>query len=87
MFHFGGSPRNAVDNLQLADGTSSVLFVASVNVNMLFVQVAGNFNLTNNVELFQELVNHGQHPVEVQDTVLLMERIAYHLDQGIVRAD
>mmetsp|Transcript_76680 Transcript_76680/g.135422 ORF Transcript_76680/g.135422 Transcript_76680/m.135422 type:complete len:661 (-) Transcript_76680:710-2692(-) len=43
--------------------------------------VAGNFNLTNNQELLQELINHGQHPVELQDTVLLMERIAYHLDQ------
>lgn len=44
--------------------------------------VAGNFNLTNIEQLLGELVKHGQHPVEVQDTVVVMERLAVHLDKA-----
>jgi amidophosphoribosyltransferase len=42
--------------------------------------VAGNFNLTNVDELFEQLVELGQHPKEKTDTVTVMERIGHFLD-------
>jgi amidophosphoribosyltransferase len=42
--------------------------------------VAGNFNLTNVDELFQNLVNLGQHPKEKSDTVTVLEKIGHFLD-------
>ena len=42
--------------------------------------VAGNFNMTNNDELFQKLVSLGQHPKEQVDTVTILERIGHFLD-------
>jgi amidophosphoribosyltransferase len=43
--------------------------------------VAGNFNLTNVDELFDLLVNIGQHPKEKSDTVTVMEKIGHFLDE------
>jgi len=43
--------------------------------------VAGNFNLTNVDELFDELVELGQHPKEKADTVTVMEKIGHFLDK------
>ena len=43
--------------------------------------VAGNFNLTNVDELFDQLVELGQHPKEKADTVTVMEKIGHFLDQ------
>ena len=43
--------------------------------------VAGNFNLTNVDELFHQLVELGQHPKEMADTVTVMERIGHFLDE------
>jgi amidophosphoribosyltransferase len=43
--------------------------------------VAGNFNLTNVDELFQNLIDLGQHPKEKADTVTIMERIGHFLDE------
>ena len=42
--------------------------------------VAGNFNLTNVDELFEGLVDIGQHPKEKSDTVTVMEKIGHFLD-------
>ena len=42
--------------------------------------VAGNFNMTNNDELFAKLVSLGQHPKEQVDTVTILERIGHFLD-------
>jgi len=42
--------------------------------------VAGNFNMTNNSVLFDNLVNLGQHPKENVDTVTVMEKIGHFLD-------
>jgi amidophosphoribosyltransferase len=42
--------------------------------------VAGNFNLTNVDELFDTLVDLGQHPKEKSDTVTVMEKIGHFLD-------
>ncbi len=43
--------------------------------------LAGNFNMTNNDELFQTLVELGQYPVETSDTVTIMEKIGHFLDE------
>ena len=42
--------------------------------------VAGNFNLTNVDELFDQLIELGQHPKEKTDTVTVMEKIGHFLD-------
>lgn len=42
--------------------------------------VAGNFNLTNVDELFDVLLNIGQHPKEKSDTVTILEKIGHFLD-------
>jgi amidophosphoribosyltransferase len=43
--------------------------------------LAGNFNLTNVDELFQHLIELGQHPSEKTDTVTAMEKIGHFLDK------
>ncbi|GAA5220767.1 amidophosphoribosyltransferase [Membranihabitans marinus] len=47
--------------------------------------VAGNFNLTNVDELFDELVELGQHPKEKSDTVTVLEKIGHFLDDEVQR--
>ena len=47
--------------------------------------VAGNFNMTNNKELFDDLVMLGQHPKEMSDTVTVMERIGHFLDDAVYK--
>ncbi len=42
---------------------------------------AGNFNLTNVDELFDKLMDLGQHPKDKVDTVLIMEKIGHFLDE------
>jgi amidophosphoribosyltransferase len=44
--------------------------------------VAGNFNLTNNNELFDMLVELGQHPRNKTDTVMVLEKIGHFLDEA-----
>jgi len=46
--------------------------------------VAGNFNLTNVKELFDSLVELGQHPKELADTVTVMEKIGHFLDDEVI---
>lgn len=43
--------------------------------------VAGNFNMTNTHELFEELVNLGQYPLETSDTITVLEKIGHFLDE------
>jgi amidophosphoribosyltransferase len=47
--------------------------------------VAGNFNMTNVKELFQDLVDVGQHPKLMADTVTVMEKIGHFLDDEITQ--
>lgn len=47
--------------------------------------LAGNFNLTNVDQLFGHLVDLGQHPKEVSDTVTVLERIGHFLDAEVQR--
>lgn len=42
--------------------------------------IAGNFNLTNVNELFEKLVEIGQHPIETSDTVTILEKIGRYID-------
>jgi amidophosphoribosyltransferase len=46
--------------------------------------VAGNFNMTNVKELFDSLVELGQHPKEMADTVTVMEKIGHFLDEEVI---
>lgn len=47
--------------------------------------VAGNFNLTNVNELFDTLVDLGQHPKERADTITVMEKIGHFLDDAVAK--
>ncbi|WP_209401366.1 amidophosphoribosyltransferase [Pseudozobellia sp. WGM2] len=47
--------------------------------------VAGNFNMTNVHELFDNLVQLGQHPKEMADTVTVMEKIGHFLDDAVAK--
>lgn len=47
--------------------------------------VAGNFNMTNVDELFENLVELGQHPKEKADTVTVMEKIGHFLDDEVAK--
>ena len=42
--------------------------------------VAGNFNMTNNSVLFDNLISLGQHPKDNVDTITVMEKIGHFLD-------
>jgi amidophosphoribosyltransferase len=53
-----------------------------INRNLL---LAGNFNLTNVDELFDELVELGQYPKEKSDTVTVLEKIGHFLDDEVQR--
>jgi amidophosphoribosyltransferase len=47
--------------------------------------VAGNFNMTNVTELFNNLVELGQHPKEMADTITIMEKIGHFLDDAVAK--
>ncbi len=47
--------------------------------------VAGNFNMTNVDELFDNLIQLGQHPKEMADTVTVMEKIGHFLDDAVAK--
>lgn len=47
--------------------------------------VAGNFNMTNNSVLFNNLINLGQHPKDNVDTITVMEKIGHFLDGEVAK--
>ncbi len=47
--------------------------------------VAGNFNMTNVNELFENLITLGQHPKEKADTITVMEKIGHFLDDAVAK--
>lgn len=47
--------------------------------------IAGNFNMTNVHELFDNLVQLGQHPKDMVDTVTVMEKIGHFLDDAVAK--
>ncbi len=46
------------------------------------IVVAGNFNMTNSDELFEDLVALGQHPIETSDTITILETIANKVNKA-----
>ena len=44
--------------------------------------LAGNFNMTNVDELFDQLVQIGQHPKQKSDTITILEKIGHFLDEA-----
>ena len=47
--------------------------------------LAGNFNMTNVQELFENLIEIGQHPKERADTITVMEAIGHFLDAAVAK--
>ena len=47
------------------------------------LSIAGNFNMTNTTELFDNLIKLGMHPKEKADTVTVMEKIGHFLDDEV----
>lgn len=45
--------------------------------------LAGNFNLTNVDELYESLLNIGQHPIDYNDTVTILENVGHFLDDEV----
>jgi len=45
--------------------------------------IAGNFNMTNTTELFNNLIKLGMHPKEKADTITVMEKIGHFLDDAV----
>ncbi|HMQ08644.1 MAG TPA: amidophosphoribosyltransferase [Saprospiraceae bacterium] len=60
-------------------------FIRSNNWISRNLIIAGNFNLTNVDELFQELIGFGQYPKEKSDTVTVLEKIGHFLDDEVQR--
>ncbi|MGV3589135.1 MAG: amidophosphoribosyltransferase [Adhaeribacter sp.] len=56
-------------------------FVRENNWRSRSLAVAGNFNMTNADELFQALMEIGQHPRHTSDTVTVLEKIGHFLDE------
>jgi len=47
--------------------------------------LAGNFNMTNVRQLFNNLVELGQHPKDYTDTITIMEKIGHFLDYAVYK--
>ncbi len=66
-------------------GNSSIDYVHPVmrenNWKSRNLVMAGNFNLTNVDELFDVLVNFGQHPKDYSDTVTILEQVGHFIDE------
>lgn len=66
-------------------GNNSIEFVHPVmrqnNWKSRTLVLAGNFNLTNTDELFQRLIDLGQHPKNYTDTVTALEKVGHFLDE------
>jgi len=56
-------------------------FIRENNWKTRNLVVAGNFNLTNVDELFNKLVELGQHPKDYSDTVTVLEKLGHYLDE------
>ncbi len=60
-------------------------FIRHNNWKTRTLAIAGNFNLTNVDELFKNLIEIGQHPIETSDTVTVLEKIGHFLDDEVNR--
>ena len=66
-------------------GNSSIDYVHPVlrenNWKSRTLALAGNFNMTNVDELFQKLIDLGQHPKGYSDTVTILEKLGHFIDE------
>jgi amidophosphoribosyltransferase len=72
---YGTHGRNSIENVHP--------FLRQNNWRSRNLVMAGNFNMTNVDELFDILVEIGQHPKEKVDTVTVMEKIGHFLDEEV----
>lgn len=72
---YGTHGRNSIENVHP--------FLRQNNWRSRNLVMAGNFNMTNVDELFDILVDIGQHPKEKVDTVTVMEKIGHFLDEEV----
>jgi amidophosphoribosyltransferase len=72
---YGTHGQNSIENVHP--------FLRQNNWRSRNLVMAGNFNMTNTEELFDILVNLGQHPKEKVDTVTVMEKIGHFLDEEV----
>ena len=70
---YGTHGRNCIDNCHP--------MIRENNWRSRTLAVAGNFNMTNNDELYQKLIELGQHPREKIDTLTVLEKIGHFLDE------
>lgn len=85
QFEFGGEILLG----HLRYGTSGVYsssschpYVRQSNWPTKNLMLAGNFNITNEKELNNGLINRGQHPIFGTDTQAVLEEIGFHLDEA-----
>src|SRR5690349_15981016 len=72
---YGTHGQNSIENVHP--------FLRQNNWRSRNLVMAGNFNMTNVDELFDLLVDLGQHPKEKVDTVTVMEKIGHFLDEEV----
>ena len=57
-------------------------FVRKSNWPTKSLMLAGNFTITNEKEINQQLIDYGQHPIYGTDTQAVLEEIGFHLDEA-----
>jgi amidophosphoribosyltransferase len=72
---YGTHGKNSIENVHP--------FLRQNNWRSRNLVMAGNFNMTNVEDLFNILVDLGQHPKEKVDTVTVMEKIGHFLDEEV----
>ncbi len=72
---YGTHGKNSIENVHP--------FLRQNNWRSRNLVMAGNFNMTNVDELFDILVDLGQHPKDKVDTVTVMEKIGHFLDEEV----
>ena len=58
-------------------------FLRRSNWRSRSLMLCGNFNLTNVDELFNQLIDQGQHPRLYSDTLMMLEMMGYYLDHEV----
>jgi amidophosphoribosyltransferase len=64
------------------ESTTCHPFVRQSNWPTRSLMLAGNFTITNEKSLNQELINRGQHPIFGTDTKALIEELGFHFDEA-----
>lgn len=58
-------------------------FLRRNNFRSKSLMLCGNFNMTNEDEIFQLLIDQGQHPRMPSDTLLMLEMMGHYLDEEV----